>query len=554
MPLVDRLTTSYENVSLPLAERKLLLNRPHRNGPGSGRSRYELLQTIQRQVGRERSMARLPGLVMETVGQLLDADRSTLYLLEGETMALRACYAQGVQSGSSIVVPLQMGVIGTALLRRQAINLVNASQHPFFNSAIDSVTGYKTDSLLALPIIDPSNDQVIGGIELLNKPSGHFSAEDERIAAATAQRLVDVMHAPNFNRATARAIINELHGLIEYGRGAVFCLDIEEGRLVALHADDADGVDLSINMRLGIAGMVALTNEPLLIADAQADPRFDSSFDRKTGYVTRQILCVPLLNSKNEAMGVIQVINKRKGTFSAEDRDLLTSVSCVVAIAIENAMLFEENEQQFRSLLDALAASIDARDSLTAGHSRRVAVIARGIATELDFNEQDIDLLEVAAILHDYGKIGVDDKVLKKEGRLDEDEYAHMKQHAEMSFGILDRIRFSRRYSGVPLIAASHHENLDGSGYPRGLKAHAIPFMAKILSVADVFEALTANRHYRKGMQVDRSLAIIDQEVGKKFEGLVVDALRRYLAKGGLVALDLAASSDASADSGAIQS
>jgi len=476
---------------------------------------------------------------METVGQLLDADRSTLFLLDSQTMALRACYAQGISDGGSIVVPLQMGVIGTALLRRHAINLVNASQHPFFNSSIDSITGYKTDSLLAVPVIDPSSGQVVGGVEFLNKLSGHFIAEDEHIAADAARSLAQEMRDPDFDRAAARASMDELHRRIECDRGAVFRLEAENGRLVVLHADGADDVDLSINMRLGIAGMVVLSNEPLLIADAQADPRFDSSFDRRTGYVTREILCAPLPSASGEAMGVIQAINKREGTFAAEDLELLTTVAGVVAIAIENAVLFEENERQFRSLLDVLAASIDARDTLTAGHSSRVALIARGVAKQLDFTEDEIDLLEVAGILHDYGKIGVDDRVLKKVGRLNEEEYGHMKRHAEMSFDILDRIRFSRRYSGVPMIAASHHENLDGTGYPHGLKGHAIPFMAKILSVADVFEALTADRHYRKGMPVDRSLAIIDEGAGKKFEERIVVALKLYLANGGLAALGL---------------
>lgn len=508
------------------------------------RQHFRLLLEIQRRVNRERSMVRLPGLVMQTVSELMDADRSSLFLLDTDTMQLRACFAQGVESGKALVVSLRMGLIGTAILQRRTLNVINAWQHPFFYPAIDTVAGYKTDSLLVTPIVHPADGRVLGGLELLNKRSGRFTPEDEAIAADAAHWLAAHLASASVDARTVEEKIDHLRKWIDFDRGAVFRVDPELGQLIAVHADGVAGAGIAMNMRLGIAGLVALTGEALLIPEAHADSRFDASFDRRTGYFTRNILCVPLKDSAGEVIGVIQIINRRAGDFSTDDLELLTCVAGTVAIAIENATLFEEGELQFRSLLDALAASIDARDALTAGHSLRVAQIARGIASVLDFTAHDLDLLEVAAVLHDYGKIGIDDAVLKKEGQLDADEFGHMKTHAEMSFDILDRIRFARKYRSVPLIAASHHENMDGSGYPRGLKAHEIPFMAKIISVADVFEALTADRHYRKGMPFAKALEIIDNGVGPKFEARVVEALRLYLANGGLTELGLSASHD----------
>jgi len=505
------------------------------------RQQFALLLEIQRRVNQERSMARLPGLVMQVVSELMDVDRSTLFLLDSHNMQLRACFAQGVESAKAIVVPLRMGLIGTAILQRRTLNVINAWQHPFFYPDIDAVTGYKTDSLLALPIVQHGDGKVLGGLELLNHRSGRFTLEDATVAEDAAQGLAACLANAGPDSATIATKIKGLRKWIDFDRGAVFRVDPELGRLVAVHADGAADIEISINMRLGIAGLVALTGEPLLIPDAHADSRFDASFDRRTGYRTRNILCVPLKDSVGEVNGVIQIINRRVGDFGADDLELLSCVAGTVAIAIENATLFEESELQFRSLLDALAASIDARDTLTAGHSLRVAQIARGIARVLDFTDLDIELLEVAAILHDYGKIGIDDAVLKKEGKLDADEFEHMKTHAGMSFDILDRIRFARKYRSVPLIAASHHENIDGSGYPHGLKGHEIPFMAKIISVADVFEALTADRHYRKGMPLAQALAIVESGVGAKFEASVVAALRRFLDAGGLAELGLSA-------------
>ena len=438
--------------------------------PDDYRERFGRLLEIQRRVSQERNLARLPGLVMREVTELLNADRSTLFLLDGQTMELRACFAEGVV-GKSIVVPLRMGVIGTSILRRKTINLVDAYQHPYFNPDVDALSGYKTESMLVVPIAS-ADGHVLGGVELLNTPLGRFSVEDEERVKLSAQRLA------NLGRIDAESTAREIAGLreaIEFDRGTVFRVDAETCQLIAVHADGASSAQIALNMKLGIAGFVAMTGEPLLIPDAHADARFDASFDRRTGYHTRNILCVPLLGPNDDALGVIQVINRRDGDFDAEDLALLTSVAGVVAIAIENAMLFNDSDRQFYSLLEALAASIDARDTLTAGHSKRVAQIALGVGRELGFAEGDLEVLEVSALLHDYGKIGIDDAVLKKEGKLDEREFTHMKQHAALTYDILAKIKFSRKYRNVPMIASSHHETLDGAGYPHGYIVQEIP-------------------------------------------------------------------------------
>lgn len=498
------------------------------------RERFGRLLEIQRRVSEEHNLARLPSLVMREVTELLDADRSTLFLFDRQTMALRACFAEGVV-GKSIVVPLRMGVIGTAILQRKAISLVDAYQHPYFNEEIDAQSGYKTESMLAVPI-HGHDGHVLGGIELLNTPLGRFSEVDEMFVREAAERLA--LDA-NIDSTGADREIEWLHERVEFDRGTVFKVDLPAGQLFAVHADGSDRRPIALNLKLGIAGLVALTGEPLLIHNAHADPRFDASFDKRTGYVTRQILCVPLKGSNGEALGVIQVINCMHCEFSEEDLALLGSVAGVVSIALDNAQLFYDSDRQFHSLLEALAASIDARDTLTAGHSKRVAQIALGIGRELGFAESDLDVLDVSALLHDYGKIGTADSVLKKEGKLDEAEFAHMKQHAALTYDILEKIKFSRKYRNVPMIASSHHETLDGKGYPHGYGPQEIPFMAKILTVADVFEALTADRHYRKGMSIAQAYSILDEGTGRKFEPRVITALKQYLDKGGLEALGL---------------
>ncbi len=490
--------------------------------------RFRRLLEIQRRVGSERDLERLAQLVMGEVTALLGADRSTLFLFDWETMELRANFAEGVE-GRALVVPLRMGIVGTAILRRELANVTNAYASPYFNAEVDSVLGYRTDSLLVAPMLS-ADGRILGGIELLNKATGRFTAVDETLLMQTASRLARWVEKGEAYPAGVDAEVAALRNIVGCDRGTVFAVEEGTSRLVAIHADGGDGRSISLNMKLGIAGLTAVTGRSMNIIEAWDDPRFDRSVDQRTGYRTRSLLCVPLLGATGEPLGVVQAMNKAAG-FSADDMVTLEAVSAIVAVAVENAMLFADQERQFHSMLDALAASIDAKDSLTSGHSRYVADYALAIGRELGFSDEELDQLRVAAILHDYGKIGVDDRVLKKDGKLDSEEFDHMKLHAELTEDILGRIHFTRKYRKVPLIAAAHHECVDGSGYPRGLSAQEIPFMAKILSVADVFEALTSDRHYRKKMTQAEALAVLDAGAGTRFDPNVIDALRRYLAR-----------------------
>lgn len=485
---------------------------------------------IQRRVGSVRDLGELSQRVMAEVTALLDADRSSLFLFDWDTMELRAHFAEGVD-GRSLTVPLRMGLVGTAILRRQVTNVANAYASPYFNPEVDSVLGYKTDSLLVVPLL-AADGRILGGLELMNKATGVFSAQDEQIAAQAAQRLVRWIERDELYPAGVEAEVASLRNAVDCDRGTVFLLEEASNRLVAVHADGDTGRAISLNMKLGIAGVAAVTQHAILLEDAWRDPRFDRSVDQRTGYRTRSMICVPLLAPSGDTLGVVQAINKKNdGAFSADDQATLEGVAGVIAIAVENALLFGEQERQFHSMLEALAASIDARDAMTAGHSEGVARISVGIGQVLGFSSDELDLLRVAAVLHDYGKIGLDDRVLKKDGRLDEEEFEHMKLHAGITEDILSRIRFTRKYRKVPMLAAAHHEALDGSGYPNGLKGHEIPFLSKIISVADAYESLTADRRYRGRMTEADALAMIDEGSGTRFDSNLIAALREHLVR-----------------------
>jgi HD-GYP domain-containing protein (c-di-GMP phosphodiesterase class II) len=483
---------------------------------------------LQGLIARERNNPQLSSLFMKEIASVMDADRGTLFLYDSARNELRTDYVDGLDA-SAIVVPLKMGVIGAAIGRRRSINIVNAHEHAFFNNITDKDSGYRTDTMLALPII-AQNGSVLGGLQLINKFGGRFTQKDEGKLSAAANTIA--AHSENglIDAAIASREISGLQAEIGCDRSAVFQLDEKSGHLVSIFASGTTST-ITVKIKLGIAGYVALTGTALLVAAPYSDARFDPSFDNSTGYRTRNILTVPLKTSTNEILGVIQVLNKYGGCFTNDDVELLVTIAGAIGTTLENRNLIRDLDLQFHSLLEVMAASLDSRDKLTAGHSLRVAELAVSIAAVMGFTEEDTDILKVAATLHDYGKVGVDDAVLRKNGALSTSEYQHIKTHAETTFDILEKVHFANKYRSVPLIASSHHEALDGSGYPHGLHENEIPLMSKILSVADVFEALTADRHYRKGMSQEAALEILDAGIGTKFDSRIVQALKQSLAQ-----------------------
>ncbi|RPH89780.1 MAG: HD domain-containing protein, partial [Calditrichaeota bacterium] len=278
---------------------------------------------------------------------------------------------------------------------------------------------------------------------------------------------------------------------------------------------------------LGIAGHVASTGESLNIPDAYADSRFNPDIDKKTGYHTRNMLTTPMRNKMGEIIGVFQALNKFGGPFTKDDEDLLDAIGAISAAQIENARLYEEQKKTFDSFIETLASTIDARDPMTAGHSRRIAMYADEIAQVVKLTDTEREVLRMSALLHDYGKIAVREAVLTKKGKLTTQEFAHIQRHPEYTRTILKNINFTRHLRDVPEIAASHHEKMNGTGYPAGLKGEEIPKLSRILAVCDVFDALTSKRPYRDRMNFYQVFGIINDGSGEDFDEFFVAALKK---------------------------
>jgi len=182
----------------------------------------------------------------------------------------------------------------------------------------------------------------------------------------------------------------------------------------------------------------------------------------------------------------------------------------------------EANRELFIGTVKGLAAAIDGKDPYTRGHSERVSRFSIAIAQRLGLTDDEVEKIRISALLHDVGKIGIDDSILKKPSALTDEEYEIMKKHPQKGYKIMSQIPAMKEFlPGMYM----HHEMVDGKGYPQGLKGDEIPMMGRIVAVADTFDAMTTERPYQKAMEFDDALARIESFVGTRYDPAVVAAL-----------------------------
>jgi HD-GYP domain-containing protein (c-di-GMP phosphodiesterase class II) len=479
---------------------------------------------------------------------------------------------------------------------------------------------------------------------------------ESRIEKLTA--LLDVGKAMASERNLDRLlqlILSEVTRVMEADRSSLFLVDHTRNEL---HSKIAQGLavrEIRIQIGKGIAGYVAQSGEIVNIRDAYADPHFNRATDLQTGYRTHSILCVPMRNKLNEVIGVLQVLNKRDGVFTTEDEELLLALSSQAAVAIENAILYEDIQKLFEGFIKASVYAIESRDPTTSGHSDRVAVLTVGLAERVDrteagplasirFSGEDMRELRYASLLHDFGKVGVREPVLVKarklyeadlalvlarfkfikqslendtlrkklglalslgsaaeqemaaldqelqrklaevdaylqliqeanrptvlpsggferileiaagtfedldgtrrpylttqeaenltigKGSLNAQERLEIESHVTHTFRFLRQIPWTKDLRRIPTIAYAHHEKLNGGGYPNALRDEAIPFQAKIMTVCDIYDALSAaDRPYKKAVAPEAALDILQMEVR---DGLLDPELVRIFIEG----------------------
>lgn len=314
-------------------------------------------------------------------------------------------------------------------------------------------------------------------------------------------------------------------------RCAVWLVDEQKNELWTPVAHGVD--ELRIPRGAGLVGLAIETGKPIFIDDAYTNREYRDVLesgalqtDRKTRYRTRSIMVIPFRDNEGNVMGAYQAINKWSGKrpFTEKDLEYLTLAASYSGKSLESAMLAHEIEETQKEIIFAMGAIGEVRSKETGNHVKRVAEYSYLIALALGMNRDEAELLKMASPMHDIGKVAIPDAVLAKPGKLTEAEYEMMKTHTTIGYNLLKNSR-RRILKAAAVIAAQHHERWDGTGYPNGLKGEEIHIFGRITAAADVFDALSSDRVYKKAWELQRILDLFEKERGAHFDPKVVDAL-----------------------------
>ncbi|MBD2464219.1 GAF domain-containing protein [Oscillatoria sp. FACHB-1407] len=327
------------------------------------------------------------------IGQILQADRTTIFLVDEEKELLWSKVAQG-EGGKQIEIrlPINVGIAGHVASTGEYLNIPDAYSHHLFNPDVDVEMGYRTQNILCMPIFSTKN-RVVAVVQLLNKAGGlpfdeddeqqfrefansmgiilescnsfYIAARNQRGVAALLKATSCLAQSLNLEQ-TLRLVMDEARNLMQADRSTLFLLDRDRHELWSKVAK-ADGTPMEIRIPAdkGIAGFVASTGQTLNIPNAYEDPRFDPNTDKRTGYLTRNILCMPVYNSTGTLIGVTQLINKYQGSFTSSDEEFMRAFNIQAGVALENAQLFESvllEKQYQKDILQSLSDAVISTD------------------------------------------------------------------------------------------------------------------------------------------------------------------------------------------------
>ncbi len=323
-----------------------------------------------------------------------------------------------------------------------------------------------------------------------------------------------------------RLVLEEGDKILSVTTFFIMLLDVERQELFTRFAIGRDR-DAIIGYRVsateGLLGHVFRQREPVTVCDIAVDGRLDLPFPATS------VLCVPLI-ADTKPVGMLIATDKLSGEeFWSQELQLMGIFASEVSSSLQKANLYEEINKLFLSTVEALATAIDAKDPYTYGHSRRVAELSVAISNEMGMPKDRVRKLELASLLHDIGKIGTPESILRKPGMLQPEEYEKIKEHPAKGAEILSMIT---GFKEIVTWIRHHHEWYDGKGYPDCIAAEHIPLEARILAVADSYDAMTSDRPYRKGMPSDAVLNIMGQFSRSQFDPAILEVFERCLLQG----------------------
>jgi putative nucleotidyltransferase with HDIG domain len=408
--------------------------------------------------------------------------------------------------------------------RRNVINLPvsnQASTHGFiqiFNfhqSQLDllSVIGHRLaielDHRKDIEAVNKSNQRLLKLVDMLGNIAGTLNRNHlSRLVTEYAARLVGADHS---SLSLVDPSTNEI----------IFH--------VAYHQPETERMPSPAGIKPGQANFNR--SKPLNASNSTRQPNLADLVQGEFSYYNRSAISVPLKSEmlakthaedRKHVLGGLMVLNQSHAAFQEEDAQLIQILANQASTFLQVSEIFESTEELFLGAIKSLTEAIDAKDPYTQGHSQRVSDYSVQIARELGLDEMSVNDICIGSLLHDIGKIGMPDSVLLKNSKLTKEEYDLIKQHPRTGANIISQVKL---LSSVQPAILEHHERLDGSGYPAKLTNSQISIMGKIVAVADVFDAMTSNRPYRKALSHAEVLSYLHESSGKLFDPTCVMAL-----------------------------
>jgi len=318
-------------------------------------------------------------------------------------------------------------------------------------------------------------------------------------------------------------VMEQILSLVKADSGVLMLSKGDELETVYVGGGKGDDVVISTT----IVERAFIQQEAMITSNAAGDTRFEST-ESIIGQNITSAMCVPLIYQE-QALGVIYLDSRGLlSAFDDDDLEMVVAFASPASIAIKNASYVSQLEQSYRETLNVLANAVELRDHYTAGHIWRVTNFGVEIARELGWSEAKLKEIEMGGVMHDIGKISIDNAILAKKGKLTAQEYAKVKIHPERGAWMMKGATFLE-----PLIpyCLYHHEHYDGTGYPYGLSGEDIPIEGRVIAVADAFDAMTSHRSYNAAVSVDDAVQRVLADRGKHFDPDVVDAFVRCCEK-----------------------
>ena len=329
-------------------------------------------------------------------------------------------------------------------------------------------------------------------------------------------------------------IAQQITRMLNVGRCTIFLKDGEQKELWSKIAQGRGLEHTEIRLPLdgnSIVSTVARTGQSINLPNAYEDERFSMAVDMVTDFRTHTMLAVPLKNNAGKVLGVFQVANKADGKpFDKKDEGILLLLATLAASSIEIAKLYQDVHVAQLETIYRLAVTAEYRDQQdTRAHLKNISIISYLLALALGLSKKHAELIKNASPLHDIGKVALADHILLKPGKLTPEEFEIMKSHTVYGGRILEGAH-SKVLQMAHKMSLYHHEKWNGTGYPHGLKGEEIPLEARIITVADVFDALCVSRVYKKAWKTDDAYRYILGESGKAFDPRIVAAFKRIYA------------------------